>query len=204
MFCNFFYFFGVGSLVGGDVCACLCACCRGLFRSSVCIAMRAVLVATTIFLGAVLSLVGSIKVAGGRIAPSIYAMQLEAITERYQPALTGVPILPETFARWLKELPTRQFMLLIGLPELSCGVIFIASLIINSLRPVARFTNQLMLLHMLGPLTSHALGDDWSLPLDSNVGPTGIAPALVVTFLLAVRLMASTRSVSEKPPTKKN
>ena len=64
--------------------------------------MRAVLVATTVFLGAVLSLVGAIKVAGGRFAPSIYAMQLEAISQRYQPALVGVPILPETFATRLK------------------------------------------------------------------------------------------------------
>ena len=164
--------------------------------------MRTVLVATTVFLGAVLSLVGSIKVAGGRIAPPIYAMQLEAISERYQPALAGVPILPETFARWLKEVPTRQFMLLIGLPELSCGVIFLTSLTVNSLRPVAHFMNLLMLLHMFGPLTSHVLGDDWSLPLDSNVGPTGIVPALVVTLLLAARLVASKRIVIDKLSTK--
>ena len=160
--------------------------------------MRAVLVATTVFLGVVLSLVGSIKVAGGLIAPSIYGMQLEAIGERYQPALAGVVIFSETLATLLKELPTRQFMLLIGLPELSCGVIFLASLTINSMRPVAHFTNQLMLLHMFGPLTSHVLGDDWSLPLDSNVGPTGIVPALIVTLLLAVRLVASTRMIAER------
>lgn len=167
--------------------------------------MRSALVATTVFLGAALSLVGSIKVAGGRFAPSIYAMQLEAISERYQPALAGMPILSETFATWLKELPTRQFMLLIGLPELSCGVIFTASLANNSLRPAAHFTNQLMLLHMFGPLMSHVLGDDWSLPLDSNVGPTGIVPALIVTLLLVVRLMASTTCmISGKASTKQS
>ena len=57
------------------------------------------------------------------------------------------------------------------------------------------------LLFMMGPLLSHWFGDDWTLPMDSNVGPTGIVPATVVTALLSVRLVVLT-SLGNKQKTK--
>ena len=44
----------------------------------------------------------------------------------------------------------------------------------------------LVQLIMLGAVTAHVLGDDFSLPMDSPVGPTGFVPAAVL-LLLTIR-----------------
>ena len=87
----------------------------------------------------------------------------------------------------------KTFMLYIGAPELAFGVVMLLSLILGkALRPLADLCNGLMIIFMAGPLTAHAVGDDFTLGWDSNVGPGGIIPAAVITLLLIIRFSIPT------------
>ena len=153
--------------------------------------MEVVRLALTGLTGSFFALVGSVKCAGGAILPPVFAMQFEAISTRYQPALAAIPFLPGPVSSWLRDVPTKDFMLCIGVPELSFGLMTFLHLGGLIGRRAERAANAAMVVFMAGPLASHWLGDDWTLPLDSNVGPTGIVPAAVVTLLLAARLLLS-------------
>ena len=153
--------------------------------------MEVIRLALTVLTGSFFALVGSVKCAGGAILPPVFAMQFEAISTRYQPALAAIPFLPGPVSSWLRDVPTKDFMLCIGVPELSFGLMTFLHLGGLIGRRAERAANAAMVVFMAGPLASHWLGDDWTLPLDSNVGPTGIVPAAVVTLLLAARLLLS-------------
>ena len=153
--------------------------------------MEVVRLALTGLTGSFFALVGSVKCAGGAILPPVFAMQFEAISTRYQPALAAIPFLPGPVSSWLRDVPTKDFMLCIGVPELSFGLMTFLHLGGLIGRRAERAANAAMVVFMAGPLASHWLGDDWTLPLDSNVGPTGIVPAAVVTLLLVARLLLS-------------
>ena len=122
--------------------------------------------------------------------PGVFAMQKDAVASRYQPALAELPIVPDMAAEWLQTLPVEQFLLCIGVPELAFGMCMLLSLtaIGDSLASQADHFASAMRLWMVGPLTAHLLGDDFTLPLDSNVGPTGFVPAAVVLVLLCLRV----------------
>ena len=62
-----------------------------------------------------------------------------------------------------------------------------ASSLGNRIATTADFSAKLMRVWMAGPLLAHFLGDDFSLPMDSNVGPTGFVPAAVALSLLILR-----------------
>lgn len=143
-------------------------------------------VALTGVLGAFFTAIGLVKCF--QIVPDVYDMQLEAISTRYQPVL--VSFTPDFLSEWLATLPTERLIFLIGAPELAFGV-FLVCILMSGMVPrhVDKTVNQFMILFMMGPLVSHWFGDDWTLPMDSNVGPTGIVPALVVTTLLSLRLI---------------
>ena len=153
--------------------------------------MEVIRLALTVLTGSFFALVGSVKCAGGAILPPVFAMQFEAISTRYQPALAAIPFLPGPVSSWLRDVPTKDFMLCIGVPELSFGLMTFLHLGGLIGRRAERAANAAMVVFMAGPLASHWLGDDWTLPLDSNVGPTGIVPAAVVTLLLVARLLLS-------------
>ena len=153
--------------------------------------MEVIRLALTVLTGSFFALVGSVKCAGGAILPPVFAMQFEAISTRYQPALAAIPFLPGPVSSWLRDVPTKDFMLCIGVPELSFGLMTFLHLCGLIGRRAERAANAAMVVFMAGPLASHWLGDDWTLPLDSNVGPTGIVPAAVVTLLLVARLLLS-------------
>ena len=76
----------------------------------------------------------------------------------------------------------------IGAPELAFGLIVLLSL--SGMVPASVDTtlSKAMMIFMIGPIAVHFLGDDFSLPMDSNVGPTGFIPAALFTTLIAARL----------------
>ena len=150
-------------------------------------------------LGALFTAIGLVKCF--QIVPDVYDMQLEAISTRYQPVL--VSFMPGFISEWLANLPTERLIVLIGAPELAFGIFLLWSLLLSGMIPrhVDKAVNQFMILFMMGPLVSHWFGDDWTLPMDSNVGPTGIVPATVVAALLSVRLVVLT-SLGNKQKTK--
>ena len=109
---------------------------------------------------------------------------------RYQPALAG--ILPAPLGAWFRNLPVETFMACIGALELAFGVTFLFSLVAGGRAALGTTlpdtANKLMCVFMIGPITAHLLGDDFSLGMDSEVGPGGVIPAAVVTVLLLLRL----------------
>lgn len=74
----------------------------------------------------------------------------------------------------------------IGAPELAFGLIVLLSL--SGMVPARVDMTQAMVVFMIGPIAAHFLGDDFSLPMDSNVGPTGFVPAALFTALIVARL----------------
>eukprot|EP00040_Diaphanoeca_grandis_P015648 m.80122 g.80122 ORF g.80122 m.80122 type:complete len:160 (-) comp25281_c0_seq2:175-654(-) len=149
----------------------------------------------TVILGAFYTLIGCVKCNAGKVLPDVYAMQLEAVSTRYQPALAAV--VPDPLGLWLRQMPTPDVIFYIGLPELVFGVMVLLSLVGVMPASIDRAANKLMILFMAGPLAGHFLGDDFSLPLDSNVGPTGFVPAAVITMLLIVRHSLLTREANK-------
>lgn len=150
--------------------------------------------------GAFFTLIGSVKCGGGAILAPVFAMQLEAISTRYQPALASISLMPAPLASWLRDVPTKHLIFCIGVPELAFGLLSLLSTVAPDKvgSSTVRAANAGMIIFMIGPLTSHWLGDDWTLPMSSNVGPTGIVPAAVITALLSVRLLLS--SFKAAPP----
>lgn len=141
----------------------------------------------TLFLGAFFTFIGSVKTGAGHVAPPVYAMQFEAISTRYQPALAR--LLPSAVAPALRDLPTEAFMRAIGLTELVYGLCMLASLtpLRSRLGGLPAAFTRFMLAFMVGPVVAHLLGDDFGLPLDSPVGPTGFVPAAIVLMLVYVK-----------------
>jgi hypothetical protein len=86
-------------------------------------------------------------------------------------------------------MPVQQFLFCIGVPELAFGLTMLisASPVGNRIATTADFSAKAMRVWMVGPLAAHFLGDDWSLPMESNVGPTGFVPAAVALLLLILR-----------------
>lgn len=141
----------------------------------------------TLFLGTFFTFIGSVKTGAGHVGAPVYAMQFEAMSERYQPALAR--LLPSAVAPALRDLPTRTFMRLIGLIELAFGLCMLASLtpLRSRLGGAPSALTRFMVAFMVGPVVAHLLGDDFGLPLDSPVGPTGFVPAAVVLVLVYVK-----------------
>jgi len=149
--------------------------------------------------GGFFTVIGCVKCCGGQFLLEVYAMQFEAISTRYQPALASISVLPSPLATWLRALPTKDLMFYIGAPELAFGLLSLVAVVAGErLRRVEKAANAGMIIFMAGPLSAHLLADDWSLPMSSNVGPSGIVPAAVITALLFARLFALKGSGKEK------
>ena len=144
----------------------------------------------TAVLGVFFALIGSIKVGGGAMLPFVYNSQTESLSTRYQPALSNLLPRPNLNVM-LEELPTSTLMFWIGVPELLFGIVMLLSLRIPGLSTASDLFTRIMFIHMTFPLTAHFLGDDFSLPLNSSVGPMGFVPAAVVMGLLLLRALFS-------------
>jgi len=142
--------------------------------------------ALTGVVGAFYTLIGCVKVGRGSVVAPMHEMQLAAVSSRYQPALAE--LLPPPVGPWLKGLATEDLLVYIGAPELAFGLILLLSL--SGMVPASVDTtlSKAMMIFMIGPIAAHFLGDDFSLPMDSNVGPTGFIPAALFTTLIAARL----------------
>ena len=158
--------------------------------------------ALTCVLGAFYTLIGCVKCGGGVVLAPVFAMQREAIMTRYQPGLASLSFLPLPISTWLRGLPVETFMMYIGVPELAFGLVMALTASplgkARALASVADMCNVLMIGFMVGPITAHLVGDDFSLPLDSNVGPAGVVPAAVFAALLLLRLVLRDSRGKEK------
>jgi hypothetical protein len=74
----------------------------------------------------------------------------------------------------------------IGVPELAFRIFIMLSPMGNVTRTMDKAVNQGVVIFVVGPLISHLLGDDFSLPRGSIGGPTDLVPAAVVTTLLSL------------------